>query len=259
METRINQHSILADGSAMRLSTFRRGFSLIELLVVVSIIAILASLLLSGMSLVRTAARAAVCATHMRQLAMCVQAYAQDNSGLLPFTQAVVSENGAPTFKTWPIHLLLDYARERSDTLGWGTGQGEDSNAARGIYHCPGSRLIGGAFSDFGMNSHVFPDNSNGWNMAMAWWNPGLRTISNRTYLFADSWNPATAQKSDTVNGTRVNYRHGGAANVLFIDGHIERLRPEQVPAAEFLGSFKAGTNPDKWVGRFRIPWGSEP
>ncbi len=237
------------------------AFSLIELLVVVSIIAILASMLLSGVAVVKTAARGATCASHMRQLAMCVQAYAQDNDSMLPYVQAVVSENGSPTYKNWPLHMLLEYARERSDTLGWGTGSGEDSNAAQGIYHCAASRLVGGGFSDFGMNGYVFPDNTNGWNMAMGWWNPVIQSISSRTFIFADTWTMVPPQKSDSLIDTRVNYRHGGGANFLFIDSHIERLRPDQVPVVDGsnMWGMRVAQNPDHWVSQGKIPWGNQP
>lgn len=59
----------------------RHAFSLIELLVVVSIIAALASLLLPAISLVREQARRSVCASNLRQLAMATIAYTDDNDG----------------------------------------------------------------------------------------------------------------------------------------------------------------------------------
>ncbi len=69
------------------------GFSLIELLVVISIIASLAALLLPAISMVRTMAQRTVCASNLRQLTTTTFAYMQDNQGLLPAGSGFNSES----------------------------------------------------------------------------------------------------------------------------------------------------------------------
>ncbi|MBI4027062.1 MAG: type II secretion system protein [Verrucomicrobia bacterium] len=61
-----------------------RGFSLIELLVVVAIISILAALLLPSLRLAKEKARQAKCISNMRQIGAALMLYGQDNDGLLP-------------------------------------------------------------------------------------------------------------------------------------------------------------------------------
>lgn len=61
----------------------RSGFSLVELLIVVSIIAILIALLLPSLSNARNAARTAVCQGNMRQISMGMLAYSAENQGKL--------------------------------------------------------------------------------------------------------------------------------------------------------------------------------
>ncbi len=61
-----------------------RGFSLIELLVVITIIAILSSMLMVCIGMVRSAANSSVCLNQLRQMSIGVQVYAGDNDGLLP-------------------------------------------------------------------------------------------------------------------------------------------------------------------------------
>lgn len=72
------------DRSALRPpSVLRSGFSLMELLVVIAVIAVIASLLLSAFTLVRSAARSAVCMNNLRQLDLGVRAFGEDHDGEL--------------------------------------------------------------------------------------------------------------------------------------------------------------------------------
>ena len=60
------------------------GFTLVELLVVISIIAVLAAMLLPTINLVRTAATTTKCVSNIRQLALGAVAFSGDNEGALP-------------------------------------------------------------------------------------------------------------------------------------------------------------------------------
>ncbi len=62
----------------------RHGFSLVELLTVIGIIAILIALLLPAMSRAREAASTLRCATQLRQIGQAIFAYAASNRGYLP-------------------------------------------------------------------------------------------------------------------------------------------------------------------------------
>jgi prepilin-type N-terminal cleavage/methylation domain-containing protein/prepilin-type processing-associated H-X9-DG protein len=71
----------------------RAGFTLIELLVVIAIIAILAAILFPVFAQVRDKARMTSCGSNMRQLALGVMMYTQDNDETLP----MVTNYAAPT------------------------------------------------------------------------------------------------------------------------------------------------------------------
>ena len=76
------------------------AFSLIELLVVVSIIAVLAGILLSAVQLVRFSAKELKCTNNMGQIGIAFQAYAVDNEGLLP-PHNISSPVGGFDSQTW--------------------------------------------------------------------------------------------------------------------------------------------------------------
>lgn len=61
------------------------GFTLVELLVVVAIIAVLASLVLPALSSAKSQGRRAVCLSNLRQLGIAIHLYADDNRGRIPF------------------------------------------------------------------------------------------------------------------------------------------------------------------------------
>ena len=86
----------------------RQGFSLVELLVVISIIALLASLLMPALALVRTAAQGTRCAANLKPLQLGNLAYSIDNEGIfLPLWQ--VEADSSVTY-LWPnTTFMTDY------------------------------------------------------------------------------------------------------------------------------------------------------
>ncbi len=105
----------------------RVGFTLVELLVTIAIIAILAALLIPGLAHAKNLAHAAVCRNNLRQMALSLQFYVDSNDGEYPpFAMRAAPRtavSGIPV-GAWSWHKLLD--------KGW---RGERQRNT--IFNCP--------------------------------------------------------------------------------------------------------------------------
>ena len=87
----------------------RRAFSLIELLVVMSIIAILAALLLPAINLVRESAQLLTCQSNLRQIGIGIHVFANDNQGQVPrLEQAPAPAGYSHGYWSHQVYATLD-------------------------------------------------------------------------------------------------------------------------------------------------------
>ena len=88
----------------------RRGFTLIELLVVIAIIAILAAILFPVFTSARETARRTACMSNMKQVAVAISLYTQDNSDCIPLF-AYSYYNQDPANMGWWYDTLQKYVK----------------------------------------------------------------------------------------------------------------------------------------------------
>jgi prepilin-type N-terminal cleavage/methylation domain-containing protein/prepilin-type processing-associated H-X9-DG protein len=85
----------------------RHGFTLVELLVVIGIIAVLISILLPSLSRARQAANSIVCLSNLKHIGLGLFMYANDNHGYLPPAQVSYTQHGAgKVSETWASLLM---------------------------------------------------------------------------------------------------------------------------------------------------------
>ncbi len=103
-----------------------QGFTLVELLVVISIIAVLVAMLLPALRQAREAAGNIACLGRLQQIGVGIASYTQENQDYLPYADSPFwlynsSGNGAnPTYSNWSLLI--------TGTLAGGSGLASDSN-----------------------------------------------------------------------------------------------------------------------------------
>src|SRR5438093_6824746 len=83
------------------------GFSLIELIVVIGIIAVLMALLMPGLNRARDSARAVRCAAQLRQIGQAIYSYATNHHGMTPCWGGGfrIDDSDSPLSRGWPAML----------------------------------------------------------------------------------------------------------------------------------------------------------
>ena len=238
-----------------------RGFTLVELLVVIGIIAVLISILLPALGHARKKAQAIACMSNLKQIYNAMLLFAQDNKGHLPRPYGVGQMSSDPNLvkvcawlqKVGGASGHIDLGDDKSAL--WKYIPGEGSRTA--IMMCPGDtgeKLFGHPISEqyprncsYSMNHLIQRDPPSGI--------PGLgirigrvKSSSERIMLYEelapnDSWcimglhiddiPSARHGSTEALNALRnpgsKGYNYAGRGNFCFFDGHVEVIAPKEL------------------------------
>jgi prepilin-type N-terminal cleavage/methylation domain-containing protein/prepilin-type processing-associated H-X9-DG protein len=126
----------------------KSGFTLVELLVVIGIIAALISILLPALNKARAQASAIQCASNMRTIGQQMMIYASENRGAIVPAGIIyppVGGSTAPVYSTWDL-ILKPYANIKDGTVTSETGTGSGTTSVDyeevKFYQCPDDTIL---------------------------------------------------------------------------------------------------------------------
>lgn len=201
-----------------------------ELLVVVAIIAILAALLLPSLSRAKQRVKAIQCQNNLRQLGLATWMYASDFEDRLPPSSHMTG------YISW-VAALPPYLGSKVTTTSIG--------AATNILLCPvekpgTGRLSSYAANDFLLNYPTLPNNPTpiskitqvASSSETIWMAESLEALLGEDHFhFAGKLIDGDGYAPREFEGQVIVRRHSGAANYLFLDGHVETTKWARVQA----------------------------
>jgi prepilin-type processing-associated H-X9-DG protein len=211
------------------------AFTLVELLVVVAAVALLVAVLLPSLRRARNAARSTLCATQLRNVTFALEYYAQDQAGWYPPAEP---EHREPVSE---LHWFMN--RELMRYVNVPLCYDADGNplgppAEPSALTCPlddgplhsregieqGYALSYGMNVTFGIGGR--PNNTD-YRRRAEFEFPALVLA----FTDADSASVAPGVVSYHACGKdNFDYRHGDGVNAAFLDAHITRLAPYDIP-----------------------------
>ena len=211
--------------------TPRRGFSLVELLVVVGIIAVLIGLLMPAITAARESAKSVACLSNLRQLAIAAHAYADANKGSFPIAYYL---RPTPEFTAYAWDFTT---RKTSSGVVVEAGLLWEGKGSGKVQQCPSfdgaSNTLADPYTGYNYNtsyighgateSIVRPAKVTDVRRASgcALFGDGGYGAGANKFMRAPFANPGDESFTARHTGTQA-YRHRGKTNVVFVDGHGE-------------------------------------
>ena len=201
----------------------QRGFSLVELLVVIAVIGVLIALLLPAVQAARAAARRSQCASTLRQVGLAIRNYADANRGRLPDN----SHTGVSwIYQIAPFMEDVDAIRICPDDP-----HGPIRQANKLTSYVPNSYLTR-EYGNYYTNLNKFRGHSKvifGFEMADHK-NPTAKEADHvHVHYWFSNVNVAQNKVMRAVEADIATTRHGGYSHFLYGDGRVELVAATQI------------------------------
>jgi prepilin-type N-terminal cleavage/methylation domain-containing protein/prepilin-type processing-associated H-X9-DG protein len=208
----------------------RAGFSLVELLVVIGIIAMLVGILLPALSRARDRSNCTVCASNLQQIGYCLQMYANENGGwLFPVGPMTLPNPDYPLYSSQQFVPQTLGTNMTDPTLRWPVYVFQPAIYDPPIMLCP---------SDFDpADQHSYVVNQHLADHAItsndAWSTQGLGGLySSQIVVMGEKVTDQPDYYMEVSDFNRVvePYRHGIAygSNYLYLDWHVTTDAPSE-------------------------------
>jgi general secretion pathway protein G len=202
----------------------KRGFTLVEMLVVIGIIAVLAAMLFPVFAAAREKGRSAACVSNLKQLGAAVEIYASDFDDHYPWAKDPADEyhpeiwNDFPVWKAW-----IPYMPRLRDTL-------DPYVKNYDVWHCASDTGFD-YLEDTGLPMPAHPTSFDAFGTSYYY-----RTeIVFRTMLVGRADRPAEVNLLFDGHGRwhgRTDNEMGKRWNILYADGHVKTANRRQYDQA---------------------------
>ena len=205
-----------------RRGTSGRGFTLVELLVVVLVLSVLAALLLPALSSAREKARSVQCLANQKQWGAAFRMYADDNDDYLPRRGQGVEPLALITrsddwFNALPPYLALGSFQDLH------LNNQAPKAHSQSVFVCPTAANPGGKyFLSYGMNMNLSP-----WNLPRA---TKFSEVAQPACVVALADAPgAYASTYPSAKPYGAVARHSRRINLLFLAGQVETIAGSRI------------------------------
>lgn len=210
-----------------------RAFTLLELLLVIAMVALLAGLIVSGLSGAKARVRAAACLNHLRQWGAAVHLYAADHEDYLP-PEGVAAPGLTSRSKGWYTALPAVMGLPSYYEMPWRTNSALVIGA--NLFICPANRrrATNDNLFHYCLNEHIDGTGLSDRPVRLASIPHPTRTV----YLFDNGKLAAVAQQ----NNVHTNLHQNGA-QFVFLDARAARFRNREY--WDFISNRGRTNNPD--------------
>lgn len=213
------------------LSPRARAFSIFDLLVSLVIIAVLMGIMLPVLAHATEASRRVACRSNVRQMALAVAMYAEDNQGLIP--ESEFASGATPdTFRPEAMNIL-NAGKGPGDWEGLGWLYAGEYLRTPSLFYCPSHR-----------GTHDFSEYEAAWlaNDIAIVGNYHMRAVEGSQYLV-----DLPKRMAIIADGMRSqqDYNHRVGSNVARVDLSVEWVQDENGLIAQTLPTVESDTEAD--------------